>query len=173
MTWSKVCSWNEYRNPWKFNDRMYMYIYYLLLLELLYIIYLTWTKHNLKIVIQGRTNLLLVLKNECVTMRESLIICKEYCLWQDLNFESQRYWEGCQENKHSVICDFRHHVSFIVIMNKVSLNYVQTACIFKYHVWNGTQKKIGFFFYVKVYFSCVWHFNSKNPFFNLKLWLTF
>lgn len=115
MTWSKVCSWNEYRNPWKFNDRMYMYIYYLLLLELLYIIYLTWTKHNLKIVIQGRTNLLLVLKNECVTMRESLIICKEYCLWQDLNFESQRYWEGCQENKHSVICDFRHHVSFIVI----------------------------------------------------------
>lgn len=40
---------------------------------------------------------------------------------------------------------FRHHVSFIVIMNKVSLNYVQTACIYKYHVWNRIPKKFDFF----------------------------
>lgn len=46
-------------------------------------------------------------------------------------------------------------MSFIVIMNKVSLNYVQTACISKYHVWNRIPNKFDFFFNVKVYFNYV------------------
>lgn len=118
------------------------------------------------IVVQSRTNLLLVLKNECVIMWRAFwfVMITVY-----LKFESQRYWEGCQE-KISILwyVIFRHHVSFIVIMNKVSLNYVQTACIYKYHVWNRIPKKFDFFFNVKVYFTYVWDLNCNNPFFNLK-----
>lgn len=62
-------------------------------------------------------------------------------------------------------------MSFIVIMNKVSLNYVQTACIFKYRVWNGTKN---FFFFMSKFILVVFDILIlKILFFNLKLWLTF
>lgn len=162
MTWSKVCSWNEYRNPWKFNDRMYMYIYYLLLLELLYIIYLTWTKHNLKIVIQGRTNLLLVLKNECVTMRESLIICKDHKDIEKVVKKISILWY--------VILGI---MWALLLLWTRSLLTMCRLHVFLNIMFGMVQKKIGFFFMSKFILVVFDILILKILFFNLKLWLTF